>query len=272
LVAAPACGPASSYGREGAESRLRPTSRTSAASKVVTARRTSPKRGGLPPRYDEHWREPFAARISSALFPGTRILDVGSGAFPTVPIADRPPGCVYAGFDLSFTELQRAPSGSYDEYWVADVSVRVPALDDRFDLVVSCNLLEHVQPIDRAFENLRAYLLPGGRLLAVFSGSFSVFGILNRIIPRRVGVKLMERLLGRDPKNVYPACYDRCSYDEIVKMLNRWERAEVVPLYLGAEYFNFSSALRSSYLWYENWAWRTRRRNLATHYLVNAVR
>jgi SAM-dependent methyltransferase len=230
------------------------------------------KSGELPARYDGHWREPFGARLAASLRPQMRILDVGSGGFPTLPMDSRPRGCLYAGLDLSLVELQRAPRRSYDEFWVADIRARIPVLEDRYDLVLSCNVLEHVRPVDLAFENLRMYLRPGGRFLALFSGRFSVFAIVNRMIPRGVGVELMKRLLDRDPKDVYPAHYDRCSYDQIVRMLGGWAQVEVVPLYLGAEYFNFSPALRSAYLRYENWACRAQYRNLATHYLVSAVR
>jgi SAM-dependent methyltransferase len=226
----------------------------------------------LPPRYDERWRDPFDNRVDLALRPGISILDVGAGASPTIRVDRRPPRCFYAGLDLSLAELQRAASGSYDEFCVADVAVRAPGLVDRFDLVLSWNALEHVRPLDRAFEHLRMYLRPAGRLVALFSGRFSVFGTLNRLVPRRVAVELMKRLLDRDPTSVWPAYYDRCWYDEIMRMLGHWERVEVLPLYRGAEYFNFSPNLRSLYLGYENWACRTRRRNLATHYLVTAVR
>ena len=55
-------------------------------------------------------------------------------------------------------------------------------------------------------------------------------------------------------------------------MLRGWSQVEVFPLFRGAVYFRFSRVLQGSYLAYENWAVRTDRRNLATHYLLVADR
>jgi SAM-dependent methyltransferase len=154
--------------------------------------------------------------------------------------------------------------------WESDVARRVPELEGRFDLVVSWQVLEHVKLLDVATENLRAYLRPRGRFVALFSGTFSVFGIINQLIPQRLGVWTMSKLLHRDPATIFPAYYHRCWYAALKKMLEVWHEVEVVTLYRGAGYFDFSPFLRQAYLKYEEWAWRGGYHNLATHYLVTA--
>ena len=148
----------------------------------------------------------------------------------------------------------------------------VPDLHERFDLILSWQVFEHVAPLDTTLDNLRTYLRPGGRLVTMLSGGFSAFGLINRAIPRRVGVWALDRLIGRDPETVFPTHYDRCYYDALSEMLRGWSRAEVFALFRGAVYFRFSRVLQGSYLAYENWAVRTDRRNLATHYLLVADR
>ena len=230
------------------------------------------KGANLPARYSDPWPTGFGERVRDALAPGAVVLDVGCGSRPTIPPLERPAGCRYVALDEAREELAAAPAGSYDEVWVRDVTVPVPELAGRFDLAVSWNLFEHVRPLDAALANVRTYLRPGGRMIALLSGAFSAFALGGRLLPTRAAAVLMERLLGRDPGSVFRSHYDRCWYGALVQLLSGWSQAEVVPLYRGAEYFNFSPALRGLYLRYENWACTGRHRNLATHYLLDAVR
>lgn len=226
----------------------------------------------LPTRYEHHPAELFAAAIRASLRPDMAILDVGSGRRPALAIASRPAGSRYVGLDLSAGELELAPQRAYDERVVADISTPVDELRDRFDLIVSWQVLEHVRDTQRALEHARSYLLPGGRLVAVLSGRYSVFGRLNTALPAGMGVWLMRHLLRRDPQSVFPAHYDRCSASELTHVMSAWTAAEITPLYLGASYFNFSMALRDVYLAYESRVFRAGRADLATHYLINASR
>jgi len=234
--------------------------------------RRSVSTGHLPVRYSEDWRAPFDARLQPALIAGCEILDVGAGRRPTVPVSRRPPGCVYVGLDLAAAELDKAPPGSYDETHVADLALRVPLLQDRFDLVVSWEVFEHVKALDVAVENLRSYLRPGGRLVAHMSGRFSLFATVNRLLPYSVGAWAMCHLLKRARETVFPAYYDHGWHQALQRMLAPWSEFEVLPQYRGAGYLSFCPVLQSLYLVYENWACRRGRSDLATHYLVTAVR
>lgn len=226
----------------------------------------------LPARYAAGWFEQFEARFRPVFKPGLRILDVGSGRKPALALDQRPEGCFYVGLDVSQRELELAPEGSYDETFCSDIAVQIPALYRGFDLILSWQVLEHVAPLDAVLENLRIYLRPGGRMVALLSGGLSAFGVVNRVVPARLGVWALEHLTGRDPDTVFPAHYDRCYYTALNGMLKLWSTAEVLPLFRGASYFRFSRVLQGAYLRYENWAARSGRRNLATHYLLVAER
>jgi SAM-dependent methyltransferase len=178
----------------------------------------------------------------------------------------------YVGLDLSSAELRRAPAGSYDEMHVADACEHVPGLDARFDVVLSFQVLEHVRPLDDVVANVRRYLRPGGRFVAQFSGTFSLFGIINKVIPQKVGLLALEKLLQRDPDTVFPAHYHHCYDAALRKMLADWSAVDIVPIYTGAHYLRFSRPLQTAYLAYENWTVRTERRNLASYYVVDAIR
>ena len=223
-------------------------------------------------RYAGAWDEPFQDRVRQALRPGASVLDIGSGRRPAVPPADRPAGCRYVGLDVSASELDRAPPHSYDETWVGDAASRVPELVGRFDLVVSFQVLEHVRPLDATIENCRAYLRPGGRFVTQLSGAFSLFGLVNRVIPHRLALWILSTFLGWSRENIFPAHYHQCWYSALERILRPWTRSEILPRYTGGMYFSFSPALQRLYLIYEDWAMKTDRRNLATHYLIDAVK
>lgn len=226
----------------------------------------------LPARYRDDWRAPFHDRVCRHLRPGMTVLDIGAGATPSISVAGRPPGCLYVGLDLSREELAKAPAGAYDETWSVDAATRLPELVERFDLIVSWQVLEHVRSLEAVLDNSRAYLRPGGALVALFSGSFSFPAAANRVVPLRVSRALMHRLLGRPPETVFPAYYDHTWYSAVARYLADWQTAEVVPLYRGAGYFSFSAAMQRLYIRYEDWALLSGHRNLATHYLVHAIR
>ncbi len=229
--------------------------------------------GELPPRYSQPYSTTFDARVRSALAPGLRILDVGAGREPTVPAGARPEACCYVGLDVSQRELDKAGPGAYDETLVADVTERVPTLESRFDLILSWQVMEHVKPLDVAFENLHSYLRPGGRLISQMSGTFSVFGLLNQLLPQRVGLWTLTQLVGKHPEDVFPAHYHRCWASALQQILEPWATREVVPLYVGAmPYFRFSNLLRAVYIGYEEWTWRRGHANLASYYVVDATR
>ena len=227
------------------------------------------KQSPLPERYQLRWQRTFEAQLD--LRPGMTILDVGSGRTPFLDPEQRPIDCHYVGLDISADELGRAPAGSYDETQVSDLQQLVPALRGRFDLIVSWQLLEHVKDVEQALDNVRTYLVPGGRFVAMLSGKYSAFAIINMIVPARVGVWGMKKLLHRAPDSVFPAYYDRCSMNALTKVLGPWRDSAVFPLYGGATYFAFSAAVQRLYLAYEDWAMRRGHHNLATHYVLSAV-
>lgn len=227
---------------------------------------------GLPPRYSLPWRTTFEQRAIAAIGPDAEVLDVGCGATPSIPPQQRPAACRYVALDISAIELEAAPTGSYDEIWVRDAAEPVPELRDRFDLIVSWHAFEHLTPLEQALDHLRSYLRPGGTLVAMLSGAFAAFALANRLVPDRIGHALLERLTARDPRTVFHSYYDRCWYCALEELLARWSQVEIVPHYRGAEYFNFSPLLRKLYVRYEDWAAAGDHRNLATHYLLDAVR
>lgn len=228
--------------------------------------------GRLPARYSAGAEQTFYAYLDPLMRPRAALLDVGSGRRPTVPPNERPHGMHYVGLDLSLDELDAAPPGSYDEIVVSDLTVRVPALVERFDVALSWQVFEHVHDLRAALGNLRAYLKPGGRLSALFSARWSAFAVANSILPDRVAAQVASRVSGRAVDTVFPAYYDRGTASQLEEIVSDWARAEIIPAWLGAGYFHFFRPLQAAYIGYEEWARASGRRDLATHYFLHLER
>jgi SAM-dependent methyltransferase len=228
----------------------------------------------LPVRYSTRWREPFERSIAERLHPGMTILDVGSGRHPAVPPEHRLADTHYIGLDVSHGELMAARTGSYDEMIVSDAAVLRPELVGKVDLVISWQVLEHVKPLGNVLTALHAYLRPDGALISMFSGKWSIFGVINMVVPQRLGAAVVAKTMRRRALNtpVFPAYYDQCYDHALRKLLEDWDRIEIHPYYRGATYFHFSRVLTRVYLAYENSVARASSRNLATHYLLVAER
>ena len=180
----------------------------------------------------------------------------------------------YTGLDISLQELLEAGPGAYGETVEADASVLEQKLVGRFDLAVSWQVLEHVRDLEKTIQNIHDYLKPGGRFVALFSGAWSLFGLVNRALPDRIGSRIVDFTMKRTENNipVFPAHYDRCTARELDPLFAGWSEFTLTPLYQGAAYFDFLPPLRSAYLVYENAIHRRNVANLATHYLIVAER
>lgn len=221
-------------------------------------------------RYGDDWRAPYHEAIRANVRDDSVIMDIGSGRSPSVPYDLRPRSGSYIGLDLSEGELRSAGAGAYDRYVVSDITHRVPELVGQVDMAVSWQVLEHVQPMRLALANIHEYLRPGGWLVASFSGRWSAFAVLNRLLPHRVAKAVMQGLLHRDPETVFPAPYDQCTSSAMQPLLALWGSALVIPRYRGASYFKFLRPAQLAYLWFEDAIERGHHADLATHYLVVA--
>jgi len=226
----------------------------------------------LPARYRTRWQTPFDQAIEPKLFPGARILDLGSGRNPYLPLRERPVGSEYVGLDISADELGAASPEAYDQVVVADISVGLPDRCGQFDLVLSWQMLEHVADLPVAAGHVFDSLVPAGLFVAMLSGRYAAYAAANRLLPDRLGEAVVTRVMDRKAESspVFPAHYDLCYESALRRVFAAWSRVDIVPLYRAAPYFEFSAVLQRCYLAYENFIYRYRYRNLATHYLVVA--
>ena len=139
--------------------------------------------------------------------------ELGGGANPTTSLAQRVSRPIELSvLDVSERELAKAPPGVKKVR--ADLCSEEPPVTERFDVVFSRMLCEHV-PSGRLFHrNCRAALRPGGYAVHFFPTVTALPFLLNRAVPEALGQRLVEAILpsrhpgGRHSK--FPAYYRWC--------------------------------------------------------------
>lgn len=166
----------------------------------------------LPPRFRvygrQYYRETLVPRY---LARGQTVYDVGGGANPFLaPETKARLGARVVALDISASELERAPEGSYDESKCADIAAFRGAGDA--DVVICQSVLEHVRDVRGAFHSLSSILKPGGRALVFVPNRNSLFARLNRLLPEPIKRRILFTLYPEKRlTSGFPAYYDRCT-------------------------------------------------------------
>jgi SAM-dependent methyltransferase len=127
------------------------------------------------------------------------VLEIGSGANPTLAVDYvRGTGLDYLTSDPEPAELDKADP-AYGRL-VLDLSRGEPParLRDRFDLVFSRMVNEHVADGERYYRNIHAILRPGGWTAHWFSTLYALPFLVNRLLPERLSGPLLDYFYPRD--------------------------------------------------------------------------
>jgi 2-polyprenyl-6-hydroxyphenyl methylase/3-demethylubiquinone-9 3-methyltransferase len=182
--------------------------------------------------------------LPSLLKPGLRVLDVGGGKRPAIPVQTKQElGLHVVGLDVSEAELAEAPEGAYDATIVGDVAVT--SIPGHYDLVFSRAVLEHVADPAAAIANLASVLLPGGTMAHVMPCRNAPFAILNRWLGNRSARRVLFAIFPEKQENSgFLAYYRDCTPGRLSRTC-RESGLEVVQLtpYYNSGYTSFFAPL-----------------------------
>ena len=173
---------------------------------------TGPRVGFVPFR---HLWESFDDRLVELVQASgaTDVGELGGGANPSLAVtrgAGRPVELTV--LDISYDELAKAPSGV--RKLRTDLCGDQPPVRERFDVVFSRMLCEHVPSGVRFHRNCRAMLRAGGNAMHFFPTVTALPFVVNRVLPEVLGERIVEAILpsrrrgGKHSK--FPAYYRWC--------------------------------------------------------------
>ncbi len=195
----------------------------------------------------------FALRVAELIRDvGARSIgELGGGANPTLDLADRVGHKVdLTVVDISPTELAHNPPEV--ETLCVDLCAAEPPVRNRFDLVFSRMLCEHVNSGRTFHGNCYAALRPGGHAMHFYPAATALPFMANRVLPSSLTEELLERVFparkrgGKHGK--FPARYSWC-WGPTAFQLDRYRSVgfEVVSceVGIGHGYYEHIPALRA---------------------------
>ena len=139
--------------------------------------------------------------------------ELGGGANPTLSLVERVGRPLdLTVVDISESELDRSPSEV--EKLCVDLCADEPPVHERFDVVFSRMLCEHVRSGRVFHRNCHAALRPGGYAVHFFPAATALPFALNRLLPSTLSERVLEFFFParkRDGKHgKFPAYYSWC--------------------------------------------------------------
>jgi 2-polyprenyl-3-methyl-5-hydroxy-6-metoxy-1,4-benzoquinol methylase len=140
-----------------------------------------------------------------------KICDVGGGANPVLSedfIKDK--SLDYSVLDISESELSKAPK--YYHKIQADIASRDFVIDQKFDLIFSKMLAEHISDSDQFHRNILNNLTDNGIAVHFFPTLFAFPFFINSVIPENLADALLRVLAPRNryQHEKFPAYYRSC--------------------------------------------------------------
>jgi SAM-dependent methyltransferase len=159
---------------------------------------------------DDAWAAHTRLCIETIARDGHRsVCEIGGGRKPLLDLpVVRELGVEYTVMDVSQGELDRAPEGYSTE--CADIcDPAVTRLGERYDVVLSRMVAEHVPDGAAMHRNVLGILRPGGVAFHFFPTLYTPVFVANRLMPDRLTDAVQRRIAARDePK--FPARYSLC--------------------------------------------------------------
>lgn len=208
--------------------------------------------------YTQNWDDAlFRERILRRINPASRILDFGAGRGKLEQMNFKGLASFVAGIDV---EKEVFENPYLDEAKLLDLSTnRIPFEDGSFDVVFADNVLEHVPDPDRAFQEIRRVLRPGGVFLAKTPNKWHYVPILARLTPLWFH-RFYNKLRSRDAADTFPTLY-RCNTRQSAQhcaLANGYEILAIETIEGRPEYLRLSAPTYVLGMFYERIvnAWR----------------
>jgi SAM-dependent methyltransferase len=183
------------------------------------------------------------------------------------PLLNRSSKFRYDGIDITYkAECEKI----YDNFYVQ--SIEQP-IENKYDLIMSKTLLEHVQDNDASITQMYEALRKGGYTIHYQPSKYHPYSLALRIVGHKWQRKLV-RILRPWAVGVtgYPAFFDKCSPKEMRKLFNckGFKDIETVSFFRANDYFRFFFPFYITVTLWENICKKLRWEQLCSGFIVIA--
>ena len=168
----------------------------------------------LYPASENNWDDRlFRERILDYLQPDSVVLDLGAGAGIVSQMNFRGLPAQMCGVDL---DPRVVDNPMLDEGRVASAT-GIPYEDNRFDVVFSDNVLEHLEEPLQVFREVVRVLKPGGVFLFKTPNKYHYMPVIARLTPH-VFHQYINRLRGRAEVDTFPTRYRANTRGDVIRL------------------------------------------------------
>jgi SAM-dependent methyltransferase len=141
------------------------------------------------------------------------ILEAGCGRKCRLNLKDLQFTLTGVDFDKNALELRKNTQKDLHVAIVGDLR-SVTLEENSFDIIFSCNVLEHVENAELVLKNFVRWLKPGGKMILIFPNRDSAYSFVTRVTPFWMHVlykKYIQRVknAGKPGFDPYPVHFDR---------------------------------------------------------------
>jgi SAM-dependent methyltransferase len=155
------------------------------------------------PNFQNHWDDlALRNKILSNLNPEFRVLDYGAGSGFVKEMNFKDLGAKIAGIDMDSSVLTNP---FLDEAFITNGSV-LPFEEDSFDLVISDNVLEHLENPRTVFSEISRVLKSNGKLIIKTPNKWHYMSLIASYTPHWFHV-FYNSLRGRTESDTFPTQY-----------------------------------------------------------------
>lgn len=191
----------------------------------------------LPDRFTRSLQMPHLASIVSEISrlpPGAKVLDIGGGH--DAPFSRQLSGGgrpTIIAMDIS--EQQLSANQTVNFGIVADACKGFPVEAGSIDVAVTRSLLEHLPDPRVTVREIARVLRPNGVCIHLFPSRFAPFALLNRLIPSKLGRRLLLAIFPEfADSSGFPAFYRDC---DATTMKRLHEAAELKVRFIELRYY-----------------------------------
>jgi SAM-dependent methyltransferase len=170
----------------------------------------------------------FYSRVNALIQPSSVVVDIGCGrgAYGEDPVEYRKKLRILRGKCLKVIGIDVNPGASQNPF--IDQFHRIesedwPVDDERADVCISDNVLEHVENPDHFFSEIQRILRPGGHICIRTPNVLSYFGLMSRLVPTKQHTSVLGKVKdGVQDQDVFPTLYRCNTLRSVRKMLTKY--------------------------------------------------